>query len=154
MDREWELKALCKDMDPEIFFSKRTLGLAKQTCRECPVQMACLEAALVREAGVAKAFRIGMVANTTGAQRYAIDKQRKSAKAATAKAETAAEPPRKKPTGRPKGSGGDLAPCGTPAAYQRHIRNKEPVDQACKVANADSRRLYRRTGSTKVPATR
>lgn len=79
MDREWELKALCKGMDPDIFFSRRTVGLAKQTCRDCPVQMECLEAALVREDGVSKAFRTGIVANTTGAQRYAIEKTRKAA---------------------------------------------------------------------------
>lgn len=152
MDREWELRAACKGMDPDIFFSRSTVGLAKQTCRECPVQMECLEAALVREDGVPKAFRTGLVANTTGAQRYAIEKQRKSAAQAAAKAEAAAKP-RPKPTGRPKGAG-SLAPCGTPAAYQRHVRNKEPIDQACKDANAKSRRAYRRTGSTKVPASR
>lgn len=29
----------------------------------------------------------------------------------------------------------DLKPCGTPAAYRRHLRNKEPIDEACRVAN-------------------
>ncbi|MFI1165577.1 hypothetical protein ACH4UM_18670 [Streptomyces sp. NPDC020801] len=28
------------------------------------------------------------------------------------------------------------APCGTPAAYKRHIRNHEPIDDACRAANA------------------
>ena len=79
MDREWELKAACRNVDPDVFFSKRTTGLARQTCRGCPVRMDCWEAALVREAGVAKAFRIGLVAGTTGSQRWAIEQQRKAA---------------------------------------------------------------------------
>lgn len=34
-------------------------------------------------------------------------------------------------------------PCGTPAAYKRHKRNGEAVDDACREAyNADQRRLY------------
>ena len=146
MDREWELKAACRNVDPDVFFSKRTTGLARQTCRGCPVRMDCLEAALVREAGVAKAFRIGLVAGTTGSQRWAIEQQRKAA-AGGAKPKPK---PKKKPAGRPRGS----APqCGTPAAYQRHLRLKEPIDQECREANAAARRQYRRTGSTKVAAT-
>ncbi|MFC8436541.1 WhiB family transcriptional regulator [Streptomyces sp. NPDC057253] len=143
MDREWELQAACRSMDPDVFFSQKTIGLAKQTCKGCPVQMECLEAALVREDGVPKAFRIGLVANTTGAQRWSIEQQRKAAAAAP-------QPPKKKPAGRPRSKSGPE--CGTPAAYQRHLRYGEPVDQACKDANAASRRQYRRTGSTKVSA--
>jgi len=38
----------------------------------------------------------------------------------------------------------DLEPCGGPAAYRRHVRNREPVDQACREwHNADARRRYR-----------
>ena len=29
-----------------------------------------------------------------------------------------------------------LAPCGTPAAYTRHIRNCEPMDETCRQANS------------------
>ncbi|MEV1079917.1 WhiB family transcriptional regulator [Streptomyces sp. NPDC050211] len=148
MDRDWELQAACRTEDPDIFFSSRSIGLARQTCRGCPVRMECLESALIREAGVAKAFRTGIVAALSGAQRWAIEQQRKAAQAA----EADAKQPEKKQTGRPKGSG--LAPCGTPSAYQRHVRNNEPIDAACKAANAASRREYRRTGSTKVPASR
>lgn len=36
-----------------------------------------------------------------------------------------------------------LAPCGTLAAYRRHTRHGEPIDQACRDAyNAEQRRLY------------
>jgi excisionase family DNA binding protein len=30
----------------------------------------------------------------------------------------------------------DEAPCGTPTAYQRHWRNGEPIDEACRKAHA------------------
>ncbi len=29
----------------------------------------------------------------------------------------------------------ELQPCGTPAAYRRHLRRKEPIDPACREAN-------------------
>ena len=32
-----------------------------------------------------------------------------------------------------------LRPCGTPAAYRRHLRNKEPACPACLVAVADQK---------------
>jgi hypothetical protein len=37
------------------------------------------------------------------------------------------------------------APCGTVAAYRRHQRNNEPIDQACREANnAAHRAMYAR----------
>jgi hypothetical protein len=33
--------------------------------------------------------------------------------------------------------------CGTYAAYQRHIRRREPIDQSCRDANAAYMREYR-----------
>lgn len=37
------------------------------------------------------------------------------------------------------------APCGTYAAYRRHQRNGEPVDEACREAyNAHQREMYKR----------
>jgi hypothetical protein len=45
-----------------------------------------------------------------------------------------------------------LLPCGTPAAYRRHLRHGEPTCPACRRAQADdvarfrpSRMSYRRT---------
>lgn len=35
------------------------------------------------------------------------------------------------------------APCGTKAAYERHLRKKEPVDDACRRANTVSKRRQR-----------
>ncbi|MFE7895394.1 hypothetical protein [Streptomyces sp. NPDC057412] len=42
------------------------------------------------------------------------------------------------------------APCGTRAAYQRHLRRGEPVDAACRAANTYEAGRYRRTGSTRA----
>ncbi|NUQ95351.1 MAG: WhiB family transcriptional regulator [Streptomyces sp.] len=46
--------------------------------------------------------------------------------------------------------GRKLAECGTTSAYQRHVRNKEFIDDACRAANAAAQARYARTGSTKA----
>lgn len=45
------------------------------------------------------------------------------------------------------------AACGTPAAYRRHIRNNEPVDAACRAANAEHSSRYYTAGpkTTSLP---
>lgn len=35
------------------------------------------------------------------------------------------------------------APCGTKSAYERHLRNKEPVDDDCRLANTRAQRKTR-----------
>ena len=30
-----------------------------------------------------------------------------------------------------------IAPCGTPSAYHRHVKNGEPIDDACRRANTE-----------------
>ncbi|MBB2956980.1 hypothetical protein [Pseudoclavibacter helvolus] len=47
--------------------------------------------------------------------------------------------------GRPK------APCGTDSAYRRHLRNKEPIDDACREAHAAERRAARRSPADASP---
>lgn len=42
------------------------------------------------------------------------------------------------------------SPCGTPAAYARHLRNREQPDQACVDAHTEDRRA--RKGLTSKPA--
>lgn len=41
----------------------------------------------------------------------------------------------------------ELKPCGTVAAYQRHVRLREPIDDACRDAMRTYQRV-RRTGTT------
>ncbi|MCD7440287.1 WhiB family transcriptional regulator [Streptomyces lincolnensis] len=144
MDREWELKALCRSEDPELWFSKRTWRRAKEIClEECPVREECLEAILARESHTAASLRVGIVAGLTGAQRAKVAASRRPT------APAANEPEAEKPKG-----GRPLAPCGTKAAYDRHVRKKEPIDSACREANTRCAASWRHTGSTKVPAAR
>ena len=139
MDREWELKALCRSQDPEIWFSKKTLSQAKKICTdECPVREECLEAILARESLTADSLRSGIVAGLTGQQRAKL--------AAAQRSEKPAKPKKAPGTGRP------LAPCGTRSAYHRHVRKQEPIDDECRAANSRAAVEYRATGSVKVPA--
>lgn len=142
-DREWELKALCRTHDPETWFSRKKCAEAKRLCKEeCPVREECLEAILAREALTPDSMRSGIVAGLTGAQR------------ATLAAAQRAEPKSAKPAAKAPGPGRPLAPCGTRSAYQRHLRNREPVDEKCREANAVSAVAYRATGSSQVAAAR
>lgn len=60
-DRSWRDSAQCRDTDPDLFFPVGTTGPAieqienaKAVCRECDVQVQCLEFALLnnQESGV------------------------------------------------------------------------------------------------------
>lgn len=140
-DREWELKALCRSEDPEIWFSKKTWAKARKLCLvECPVLEECRAAIFSREAQTPASLRFGMVAGLTGVQR--------------AKLAAESAPKQSSKQKKPPGSGRPQAPCGTKSAYERHRRKGEPIDQACRDAHALAAREYRRTGSTKVPAAR
>ncbi|MEV8042410.1 WhiB family transcriptional regulator [Streptomyces griseoluteus] len=136
MEQNWEQESACRNTDPDVFFSQRTVGLAKQTCKDCPVRLECLEATLAAEADVPKTLRIGIVAALTGAQRWELTKQRRRA---------AGTPVKERGPGRPK------APCGTESAYQRHSSKGEPIDQACRDAHsATERAKYRKRTAAKA----
>ena len=45
------------------------------------------------------------------------------------------------------------APCGTDAAYRRHLKHGESVDDACRDAHAEAGRESRRTGASIVVVT-
>ncbi|HEX2851455.1 MAG TPA: WhiB family transcriptional regulator [Acidimicrobiales bacterium] len=58
---DWRERASCRDVDPDLFFPVGTTGIAlqqidhaKQVCRSCDAQAACLEFALStnQESGV------------------------------------------------------------------------------------------------------
>lgn len=51
LDTDWRLQALCRQVDPELFFPEGDHPViaarqAKAVCRQCPVQLECLEYAL------------------------------------------------------------------------------------------------------------
>ncbi|MFJ6896124.1 WhiB family transcriptional regulator [Streptomyces hokutonensis] len=140
--RAWELSALCRNEDPELWFSDRTRAIAMALCRSCEVLQECRAAVLHREDGLPKCDRGGIVAGLTGDQRHALETRLKRIPVLPPEAPTRTVPTQ---PGRPPG---EPAPCGTRSAYQRHVRKGEPVDDACRAANARSASQYRRTGTT------
>ncbi|WP_435643389.1 WhiB family transcriptional regulator [Streptomyces sp. H49] len=81
MEREWELLAVCRSADPEVFFSDRKKKLARAICGRCPVSEDCLTAILQRERGLARGLRWGIVAGLSGEQRWALDRAQQSDRA-------------------------------------------------------------------------
>lgn len=107
----WTEHAVCTPDDTELFFAEgpaREVAVAtadaRLLCHTCPVIEQCLLWAV--ETGQEYGLFGGL---------------------------TAAERARRFQPKRPghKGGGRRLAPCGTPAAYERHVRNREPIDPAC-----------------------
>ncbi|MEU5771288.1 WhiB family transcriptional regulator [Streptomyces asoensis] len=140
--RAWESSAACRLQDADLWFSRRSSSRAVAICAACPVLAQCRAAVLTREKGLPECHRDGVIAGLTGPQRYALEHQADgtwSEPAALGPSRARARAPR----GRP-------APCGTRAAYQRHLRLREPVDEACRLANARSAGRYRRTGTTRA----
>ncbi|MFJ3222798.1 WhiB family transcriptional regulator [Streptomyces sp. NPDC086783] len=179
--RAWESSASCRHQDADLFFSRATKRVAMAICAACPVLKACRDAVLRREKGLPRCRRSGVVAGLTGPQRYALEDRpglqdrsdrpdRSGGTDRSTRSEGPDRPdrPDRPQTRRPKPStpvSADLSaardqvrptarrplPCGTRAAYQRHLRRREPVDDACRAANARSAGQYRRTGSTTAP---
>lgn len=56
MSAAWKQQALCRGMDPELFFPERGANtdfrVAQAVCRECPVRSDCLEYGLVERFGI------------------------------------------------------------------------------------------------------
>ncbi|WP_353962407.1 WhiB family transcriptional regulator [Streptomyces sp. NBC_00038] len=134
---DWGLSAACRSADPELWFSDRTRATATAICNSCLVLQECRVAVLHREAGLPACDRAGIAAGLTGAQRHELDKRRARRAEAPSAPPARVTPPRE-----------EIAPCGTRAAYQRHVRKGEPPDDACRAANARGASIYRRTGST------
>ncbi|MFB7338116.1 hypothetical protein FNH09_36910 [Streptomyces adustus] len=140
--RAWESNAACRHQDAELWFSRRSSSRAVAICAACPVLAHCRAAVLKREKGLPKCQRSGVIAGLTGPQRYALERQSDPARPRPSVELTAGRAPVGARRGQP-------APCGTRAAYQRHLRLRETVDEACRLANARSAGRYRRTGSTR-----
>ncbi|MFJ8633051.1 WhiB family transcriptional regulator [Streptomyces sp. NPDC093568] len=145
--RVWEASAACGERDADLWFSRSSWPTAVAICAACPVLDPCRAAVLQREKGLPRCRRQGVVAGLTGAQRHDLERAanppRRQAPRSGESVDRAAPldragPPRTRP-----------APCGTRAAYQRHLRRGEPVDEACRAANAREAGRYRRTGSTR-----
>lgn len=116
---DWQTAAVCRTaIDDELWFpepsDRATTRKAITACLSCPVLLLCREAAADEERGLGKVSRWGIRGGLTPAQRHAADTSTRAS----------------------HGKGGrQLAPCGTPAAYDRHVRNGEPVDDPCRLAH-------------------
>lgn len=136
MNTHWRASAACAGSDPDMFFAKaRDLTMeARRVCSGCPVKQLCLDAAMAEEKASPAKIRAGIRGGLTPRQRNNLAVQRR---------------------GAPRITGGNpLAPCGTNAAYDRHLRNNEPVDEACRVAHNEKRRTDRakRRAANRAPA--
>ncbi|AZQ37766.1 hypothetical protein EJ357_33470 [Streptomyces cyaneochromogenes] len=151
--RVWEARAACRQRDADLWFSRRSWAAAVEICASCPVLDPCRAAVLQREKGLPRCRRQGVIAGLTGPQRHALERS------ANRQTEQRPAPERRRQAGPPadpaaaREPGGpprrQPAPCGTRAAYQRHLSRGEPVDEACRAANARGAGRYRRTGSTR-----
>lgn len=73
--RDWRTRALCADVDPEIFYpldvtpTAPAVQVAKRICAACPVQAPCLLDVMV---GEDPARRWGVIGGTTPDERHAL----------------------------------------------------------------------------------
>ncbi|MFJ3666741.1 WhiB family transcriptional regulator [Streptomyces sp. NPDC090106] len=141
--RIWETGAACRLRDADLWFTRRSWPTAIAICGACPVLEPCLAAVLHRERNLPRCHRQGIVAGLTGPQRHALERARDRR---PRREPPPAAPPEPVAPPRPRAR---VAPCGTRAAYQRHLRKGEPVDDECRSANARGAGTYRRTGSTR-----
>jgi hypothetical protein len=141
-------RGLCRHEDPEIFFQARYVDDAKAVCVQCPVLVDCQRDVMEFESGKAEDWRDGVVAGLTAAERAELDpvarkkKARKEAeKRAREKKEAGAQPaaarvpaaapkPDLEPAAKPKKTK-RRAKCPSYAAYMRHVKLKEPIDEGC-----------------------
>lgn len=109
----WWNAAVCRAEDPQLFFpvgegpvAKKWAEKAKAVCATCPVMDECLQWAL--DNGQDAGIWGGLTPRELRALRRRLHRGK----------------------GRP-----DPAPCGTTAAYRRHMRNHEKIDFPCREAN-------------------
>lgn len=111
---DWRARAACSEDQTELFFSATSAAesIAKSICRGCDVRMECREWALNNR----EAY------GTWGAMT-----ERERRKLLRIRVADGDIEPRK--GGRPR------AECGTPSAYDRHVKLGEPIDDACRAAH-------------------
>ncbi|GAA3717944.1 WhiB family transcriptional regulator [Streptomyces tremellae] len=126
----WQQLAACRSISPTTMFPSnerdgRAVAAAKAFCAVCPVRDRCLAAALAEEDGHNRDRRSGIRGGLTSTERVRLAAAQRRAT-------------------RQRSDGREPAPCGTAAAYERHIRNGEPVDDACRTARAAQRQANRK----------
>lgn len=116
---DWADNAACHGRGG-LFFSDGKLQkqLAKTICQTCPVREACLADAMEWESIRGHSQRFGVYGGLDSDER----------------AELAA--------GLDMATGRKPADCPSEAAYNRHIRLGEPIDDGCRRAHRDAARAY------------
>lgn len=122
----WRLAGACRGKDPELWFPERSNSkearAAKRTCAECPVKSRCLEWAV--EVGV----EFGVWGGTTYADRRKLGIKKK------------------------QGGALKLKDCGTAAAYRRHVKRGEPMDDRCREGHRQRQAAFRQQAKAKKAA--
>lgn len=130
-DPMWPTRAVCDD--PELMAPReddaRGVAEARRICGNCPVRQDCLNAAMREEGSIETHRRDGVRGGLTPAERYSVHRMQQR--------------PTKK-TDQPK-------PCGTPAAYRRHLAHSEAPCDACHQAMVDEGRERRGAKSKAGP---
>lgn len=148
----WRRHAVCNGVDTEVFYpfpaNEKGIANALAFCRACPVPVvkACLAEALQLED-----VEHGIRGGATPAQRRALLQLPPEERPAT----VTADPPKRRPPDRPPAppgaarvpglpAGVALQPCGTYAAFRRHVRADEDPCEPCREASRAHQRKARR----------
>jgi hypothetical protein len=118
--KDWRDQAACRGhKTPDIFFATGNttasyiqLAQAQDTCNACPVKADC------RETAITARDPYGMWGGQTQDERRALLRIRVA---------DGTDTPRRGHRAR--------AECGTPSAYERHVKYGEPIDDACRAAH-------------------
>lgn len=156
----WDAQAACRGLNPRLFFpgpvSNASIAQAERAravCDRCPVRLLCLDDALIMEKGEKAADRVGIRGGLDGRERFALQRGRRLPRRPLPIPDDGREHGKRSTYSRgcrcfaclaaernnESSPRPEPAPCGTPAAYRRHLRNNEEVDPAC-AANRWSRR--------------
>jgi len=143
MKNEWIKKAACRGLDPNFFVPERydvkTTKEAKKICATCPVKNECREYGL----NIHRFIDLdGIFGGLTKIERLRILRKENLPRRR--------QSPMKDIKFRPI----DMKPCGTTAAYTRHLRNNETPCPACKQAHALWQWDYRKRHPRKSRAQR
>lgn len=116
---DWADQAKCRG-DGDLFFSDSTVEkrLAKMFCSGCPVKEICLAEAMAWESIRGHGQRFGVYGGLDAPERTEL--------AAGQEAATGRKP----------------ADCPSEAAYNRHVRLGEPIDDGCRRAHRHAARAY------------
>lgn len=152
----WQALGLCRQTDPEVFFPEKggSSRDAKQVCLACDVLQECRDYALKNDE------RFGVWGGLSEYERRKIRWRRKAATPPPVPVLVPAPEPMQPGAGRPpQGGGTPPAPCGTETAHRRHVRNNEPIDEACAAAHliyldetSEARRVRRQRSKERARA--